>query len=45
MNDEGMNFEDDKNNYHPPSSRPVKDRGVEHQQEGIQFEYEDIEED
>ena len=40
-----MNFDKDKN-YKPPSTRPVRNQGVEHQQEeGIQFEYEDQEED
>ena len=40
-----MNFDADKN-YKPPSTRPVRNQGVEHQQEeGIQFEYEDQEED
>ena len=40
-----MNFDEVKN-YKPPSTRPVRNQGVEHQQEeGIQFEYEDQEED
>ena len=37
-----MNFDQDKN-Y--PSSRPVRNLGIEHQQEGIQYDYEDMEED
>ena len=40
-----MNFDVEKN-YKPPSTHPVRNQGVEHQQEeGIQFEYEDQEED
>ena len=39
-----MNFDEDKK-YQPPGTRPVRNQGVEHQQEGIQFEYEDQEED
>ncbi len=39
-----MNFDEDKK-YQPLATRQVKNQGVEHKQEGIQFEYEDQEED